>query len=76
MAVGTLGVDTLALGGAPPQARQIGLRPRFVQEDQSGGVEAGLTALPGPPRPRDLRVVLFAGPECLFLYVSPIFSSA
>ena len=69
-------MDPLALGGAPAQAGQIGLGARFVQEDQAGRVEAGLPVAPGPARPRDLRMVLLAGPECLFLYVSPIFFSA
>jgi hypothetical protein len=34
-----------------------------------------LALAPEPTRPRDIGAVLLAGPECLFLYVSPIFPS-
>ena len=72
MACWNLGVDTLAFGGTATLTGQIGLGPRFIQKDQFGRVEAGLLPAPSPPRPRNVRTVLFAGPERLFLYVSPI----
>jgi len=76
MALGAAGVDALSPRGAAAQAGQVGLRARFVQEDQSGGIEAELAPPPRAARPRDVGAVLLAGPERLFLYVSPIFSSA
>jgi len=74
MARWDLGVDTLAFGGSATLTGQIGLGPRFIQKDQFGRVQAGLLPTPGPPRPRNVWTVLFAGPERLFLYVSPIFA--
>ena len=76
VAVRAAGVDALSARGATPQAGQVGLGARFVEKDQPGGVEAGLAPPPRPARPRDVGAVLLAGPERLFLYVSPIFSSA
>ena len=68
------GVDALAPPGTSTQAGQVGFRPRFVEEDQACGVKAGLLPPPRPTCPRELRAVLFAGAECLFLYVSPSFA--
>lgn len=76
MTVRGLGVDTLAFGRASAQTSHIGLGARLVQKDQPGWVEAGLAPPPEPARPCDVRSVLLTGPECLFLYVSPIFWSA
>jgi len=76
MAVRSLAVDTLAAGRAAAQPRQIGLGPGLIQEDQLGRVEAGLPPPPRPARPGDVRTILFAGPERLFLYVSPSFFNA
>ena len=47
-----------------------------AKADQFGGIEAELAQPPRPARPRDLGAVLLAGPERLFLNVSPITSSA
>jgi hypothetical protein len=61
--------------GASAQARQIGLGSRFVQKDQTRRIEA---ALPPPPClacPDQIGPILLTGPECLFLYVSPIRAS-
>ena len=66
-------MNPLTLGSAAAQARQIGLGPGLVQKDQSGRIEARLPALPEAARPGDVGAVLLAGPECLFLYVSPSF---
>jgi hypothetical protein len=76
MAVGAAGMDALSPQGTAAQAGQVGLRPRFVQKDQPGWIEAELAPPPRPARPRDVGAVLLAGPERLFLYVSPILSSA
>lgn len=63
----------LALEGTSAQTGQVGLGARFIQKDQPGRIEARLPLAPEPARPRDVWTVLFAGAECLFLYVSPIF---
>jgi hypothetical protein len=59
----------------PTQPGQIGLGTGFIQKNQPGRVERRLLAAPVPARPENVGPVLFAGPERLFLYVSPIFSS-
>jgi hypothetical protein len=69
-------MDTLSLGRPTTQAGQVGLGTGFVQKDQPGRVKTGLSAPPEPARPGDVRTVLLAGAECLFLYVSPNFSKA
>lgn len=66
-------MHSLAFERAPAQAGQVGLGTRFIQKDQPGRVKARLPLAPEPTRPRDVRTVLFAGAESLFLYVSPIF---
>ena len=71
-----IGVDALTFGRAPAQACQVGFRPGFIEENQTRRVPAALTPPPEPARPRDVRPVLFAGPECLFLYVRSIALSA
>ena len=70
------GVNALSALGATSQAGHVGLRARFVDEDEPGGIEPELSPTPRAARPRDVRAVLFAGSECLFLYVSPISSKA
>ena len=74
MALWAAGVNTLAPLSSPAQAGQVGLGTRLVQENQFRRVETGLLAPPGAARTCDIRAVLFTGSECLFLYVSPIFS--
>lgn len=75
MAVWGLGMDALTLGRTPTQTSQVRFGARLIQEDQLGRIQAGLALAPEPTRPRDVRALLLAGAECLFLYVSPIFHS-
>ena len=63
--------QSLALGGATPQPRQIGLGGRLVDEDQPRRVEPALAPPPAASGPRHVRPVLFRRMERLFLYVSP-----
>ncbi len=76
MTVRLAGVDALSSLGTPAQTGHIRLRARFIQEDQPGRVEADLPPPPCPPGLGDVWTVLFAGAECLFLYVSPSFAKA
>ena len=76
MTLGIAGVDALTLRGTTAQAGQVGLRAGFIKEDQRGGIEARLVPPPDAARPRDVRAVLLAGTERLFLYVSPSFAKA
>ena len=62
----------LAFERTAAEAGEVGLGARFVQEDQLGRVKARLPPPPKPTRPRNVGTVLFAGAECLFLYVNPI----
>ena len=55
------------------QAGQIGLGAGLVQKDQPSRVKPCLPTPPQAARPGDVRTVLFAGAECLFLYVRPNF---
>ena len=64
-----------ALRAARDRAYRSSWRSRSIQ-GQSGGIQAELAPPPRPARPGDVGAVLLAGPERLFLYVSPIFSSA
>ena len=73
MTVRGAGVGALAFGRPPIEPGQIGLGPRFIQENQLGRVPARLLLPPAPTRAGDVGPVLLAGVECLFLYVSPIF---
>jgi hypothetical protein len=75
-AVGGFAMHALSARSAPAQPGQVGLGARFVEKDQPGGIEAALAPPPRPAGPRDVGAVLLAGPERLFLYVSPIFASA
>ena len=47
----------------------------FVEEDKPIRVEPGLPPPPTPPGLDDVRSILFARPERLFLYVSPMSTS-
>ena len=66
-------MHSLALERAPAEAGQVGLGARFIQKDQLGRVKARLPLAPETTRPRDVRTVLLAGAQRLFLYVKPIF---
>lgn len=69
-------MQALTTGRSTTKARHIRFRCRLVEEDKTRRVEAALVPPPSAPRPGDIFAVLFAGPERLFLYVSPMFSSA
>jgi len=62
-------VDPLSAAGTPAQPGQVGFRPRFVEEDQAGRIEADLLPAPRPAGLRNVGAGLLAGVECLFLYV-------
>jgi hypothetical protein len=66
-------MDALALEGTPAQTGEVRLGTRFIQKNQLGRIKARLPFAPEPARPGDIRTVLLAGAECLFLYVKPIF---
>lgn len=68
-------MDSLAFECPPAETGQVGLGAGFIEKDQLGRVQARLPLAPETPRPSDIRTVLFAGTESLFLYVSPIFPS-
>jgi hypothetical protein len=69
-------MDALALEGASAPAGEVRFGTRFIQKDQLGRVKARLPLAPEPARPGDVRTVLLAGAECLFLYVNPIFPNS
>lgn len=75
MAGRTMAVDPLTSWRSAAQASQIGLGSRFIEKDQPCRVEALLPPLPGFACARQIGALLFAGSECLFLYVSAIFAS-
>lgn len=53
------------------QARHVGLGSGFIQEDQFCRIQPGLATFPFSADLRYVRPILFAGAECLFLYVIP-----
>ena len=73
MTVGGAGMNPLALGRPTAQTGQVGFGPRFIQKNQLGRVQARLPPTPEAAGSGDVGTVLFAGAECLFLYVNPIF---
>lgn len=75
MTMRSAGMDALALGRATAQTSEVGFSARFIQKNQLGRVQARLPFAPETTGPGDVGAVLLAGPECLFLYVSPIFPS-
>src|SRR5262249_31931702 len=76
MPLRAVGVHALAPSGPTPQPREVGFGAGFVQEDQLGRIQSRLLTLPRAARLGDRGTVLFAGPECLFLYVSPSLTNA
>jgi hypothetical protein len=66
-------MDSLPLERPPTETGPVSLGTRFIQKDQPGRVEARLPLPPAAARPEDVRAVLLAGTECLFLYVNPSF---
>lgn len=61
-----------APGRTAPEAGQVGLRRRFVEEDEPGRLESALAAPPAPAGADDVRPVLLRGPKRLFLKVRPM----
>jgi hypothetical protein len=75
MTVRGVGMDALTLVRTTAQTSEVGFCARFIQKNQLGRVEARLPLAPETTGPGDVGAVLFAGAECLFLYVKPIFPS-
>ena len=69
------GVRTLAVGGPGTAPGQVRFGPRLIEENQPGRIPARLPFAPEPARSGNVRAVLLAGPEWLFLQVRPIFPS-
>ncbi len=74
MALRGAGVDALAFECPSAEPGQVGLGPRFIQENQLGRVPTRLLFAPALTCPDNVWTVLLAGAERLFLYVSPIFA--
>ncbi len=68
MAVRDLRVEPLAAPAPAPERRHVGLRPRFVDEDQALGIEARLQMAPTDATAGDIGAVLLTG-EQAFLNV-------
>src|SRR6478736_6128605 len=68
---GTLSTSRSPLG-AQPQAGHIGLCPGFIDEDQPPGVDEPLIGSPSVAVATDVRAILLACDEGLFLTVTPI----
>ena len=64
--------EALALRGPAVEAGHVGFGPSLVDEDETGGIDAALIGSPARPMPADVRPVLFARDERLFLRVTPI----
>ena len=69
-------MDTLAFGGTTAQPSHVGLCARLVEKDQRMRIERCATASPALAGKGYVLAVLFAGSECLFLYVRFISASA
>jgi len=67
VAEGSLADQALTTRRPAPQRRHIGLGPGLVDEDQPGRVDAGAMLQPLPSSMGDVRAVLFAGNQRLFL---------
>ena len=66
------------LGEEPPAARGSAVKPGhfgagagLVDEDELVGIDKGTRRLPDAAARRDIRAILLAGAECLFLNDSP-----
>ncbi len=66
MAMRNRGPAALAALGAPSQAGHFGRRPGFVDKDQAGGIEIGLTVEPRQPALGDVRPLLLGGVRGFF----------
>jgi hypothetical protein len=66
MTVRHLRDQALTFGATTMQSGHVGLRPGFIDEDQSSGGDLVLVLLPLPPPSRDVRAILFAGVQAFF----------
>jgi hypothetical protein len=61
-----LGHKPAALGTPAAQRRHVRLDPGLVDEDETGGIDAGLTRLPAFALARDVRPILLTGEQAFF----------
>ena len=54
------------LGTPAAQRRHVRLDPGIIDEDKTGGIDAGLTRLPAFAFARDVRPILLAGEQAFF----------
>ena len=64
--------EALSLRGPAAQTGHVGLRPGLVDEDQPSGVDEPLIGSPSFAVATDVRAILLARDEGLFLNVTPI----
>ena len=63
--------QSLAARRAPVGACHVGLGPGLVDEDEARGIKPALILLPLCPPPRDVRAILLAGVQAVFLKLMP-----
>jgi hypothetical protein len=66
VSVRRFGDKTLAAQAAAMGLRHVGLGPGLVDEDQAGGIELALMALPALAPPCNVRPILFACVQAFF----------
>ena len=66
MAIGHLGMKSLAFGRPAPQGGHVGLGPGLVDKDEAPRVRPGLELLPLLAPPGDLRAQLFGRQHAFF----------
>ena len=71
MAMRQAGHQPFAPSAAPMQPRQLGVEPRFIQEDQPRGIQRRLALAPGRPCGFYCGPALLVRVASLFLYVKP-----
>ena len=59
--------ESFAFHSPAAQRRHVGLRPRFIDEDQMSGVKPALVMLPSGAAPGDVRPLLFSRLNGLFM---------
>ena len=75
MPVGSGAMHTLTPLGSASQTGQVGFGAGLVDKDQPRRVQRRLLPPPVAARSGNIGPILLTGTECLFLYVSPIFSN-
>jgi hypothetical protein len=65
-------MKAFAPGAAPAQPRHVRLGRRFVEEDETRGLETFLDLAPDAAGAGDVRPGLLGGAQRLFLYVRPM----